>query len=488
MKATKYIFALALVGLISSCEEDSQQPIRTATSTIQFEINALTDSEKSTGKTIGLKLTTAAPANGYVVIDVQAPNMSTVTIQPSTIDGKLTLPVTAGSSSASFTLTPIDNTLLDGPRTVTLTITKVSAGLTIGTSKVMTITITDDEQAVQAEFLTTSSTLRENETPATKLTVALSAPAPGSGQLLVSLQSEDATYAEHYTTEPAAVDGIVTIPVAAGADRVELRIIPINNDRVNGTKHVAAIITAATGAITLGTKTGHGVTIQDDELDGVSKSYATGSSQWGTRRYFAYDDHGRISKVTWEQYTPAYIGGTYRYIYQGDQLEKMVSSDGSETLYTYANGRIVKADKYKNGILKQTSMYGYDPAGNVGEVAEFYRQPSGEMKLGMLFVYLYYLDGNVYKQLVYDPNGDEDPTLISSRTYSDYLDQPNHFPAIEILPNQPAQSKLPGSYRLEENGNDIQFTFTYEFDADGRMRKRTASSSSNREVTVYSFY
>jgi len=105
------------------------------------------------------------------------------------------------------------------------------------------------------------------------------------------------------------------------------------------------------------------------------------------------------------------------------------------------------------------------------------------------FGYLYFTDGNLYKQLSYAPsvNGEE-PVLLSTRTYEGYIDSANPFPMVEILPTVNTQAKLPSSFRVEENGVDLIYNLSYEFGNDGLVKKRTASSAQATEVAVYSYY
>lgn len=160
-----------------------------------------------------------------------------------------------------------------------------------------------------------------------------------------------------------------------------------------------------------------------------------------------------------------------------------------ETVFSWQDGKIVKSEKFNNGVLKKYTLYGYDDAGNVGEAAVHDRQPNGELKLSLLFVYLYRTDGNIYKQMTYVPIvGSEEYSLISTRSFDQYLDIANPFSMMEILPNVNSQPNLPGSYRVEENGHDILYQFTYEFDESGKPARRTASSSAGSEVAYYEYY
>ena len=61
----------------------------------------------------------------------------------STVTGDFTVP--AGQTSGTFTLSAINNTLFEGNRDVTLTLTTVTGGAQVGMDTVATVTIDDDE-------------------------------------------------------------------------------------------------------------------------------------------------------------------------------------------------------------------------------------------------------------------------------------------------------------------------------------------------------
>lgn len=486
MKPCTSLLIFAVFILFASCNDESDEPA-SVLNAVQFEATQLSFSENSEPGALTINLSASALEDGFVQVEVITQNENSFTTIPPTLSGMVSVPVVAGSKTATLTVVPVNTTILEGDRSATFRILVASKGLSIGPVKETVITITDDEQRVQVNFLTGNTTIEESSNGGTQILIGLSASSPGAGQLQLSLQSENANYGEHFITVPPASNGIVSISISPGLEQAALQIIPVNDSRIYGNKHIAIIMLNSTGAITLGTNNGHSVTIKDDELHGVSKGYNTTGGGWGARRYFAYNDNGQLAKVSWEQYTPDYSGGSYMYQYAGMQLEKMFDSDGSETIYTTVDGRITKSEKFKSGVLKQYTLYGYDDAGNVGEASHFYRQASGEMKLGLIFVYLYFLDGNLYKQLTYNPNVDGEPALISTHTYDNYLSIENPFP-IEILPNKATQRHLPGILRLEEGGSDVTYSLSYEFDTEGRVRKRTATSSAGREVTNYSFY
>jgi len=245
------------------------------------------------------------------------------------------------------------------------------------------------------------------------------------------------------------------------------------------------------GYLQKGDVVSHRMVLKDDELVGKAKGYSIAApGGWTVKRTYEYDEQGRIVKILWEQNTPGHLGGEYNYVYNNaGQVIEMTETPYVKTLYLWENGRIIKSEKYRDGILRSYFTYAYDAAGNVGEMAAFYRQENGEFKMGSLFVYLYFADGNIYKQLSYSPieNSDE-YALNSTRTYDNYLTKDNPFTMVDILPTVDTQANLPGTYREESGGLDLRYQFTYEFDDNGKPTKRTASSGSTHEVAVYEYY
>lgn len=149
----------------------------------------------------------------------------------------------------------------------------------------------------------------------------------------------------------------------------------------------------------------------------------------------------------------------------------------------------MRSEKIINGQKTAYSEYDYDSDGNIGAQALYNRQASGEYKLSLLFVYLYFTDGNLYKQLTFIPiAGSEEHQLISTRTYEGYSNVLNPFPAIEIVPGVVAQRTLPASYRLEENGADLLYQFSYQYRADGLPARRATSGAGQAEMTTYQYY
>lgn len=487
MLYTATVISLAL----ASCDEEVEPLIDSgATRILQFEKSEFQLSENSAEISVSVVFDNPSQAAvGFLELEIISLHSNTFDVLPAVKNGKIELPINKGSSSLSFKIKPVNNDVIDDNREIIIRMNKASSGFILGAINQAKITITDDENAARINFTSAQSLTFEDDADGSVIDLQLSKSCPDNGEVEILLTSDDAVYGEHYTTYPESIGGKISMPLSAGTEKTQIKIIPINNSRVHGTRHLALTISSTSGGIISGELDEHGVTIQDDELGGISKSYTLSGNNWSSKRFFGYTEDGLISKIYWEQNTPGSTSGTYNYHYNGNkQLVKLTESDMSEIQYIHENGRIVKSEKFNAGSMTQYTLYGYDDAGNVGEALIYYRQPTGDFKAGLHFVYLYFHDGNLYKQLTYDPANENEPVLISTRTYEDYIPSSNQFP-IEIIPNKIAQPNLPLKYSVEENGQLLQYTFEYEFDSQGRARKRTTRSSmGGTEEAKYDFY
>ena len=169
----------------------------------------------------------AAQASAPLTVTLTNTNPNAVTIPAS-----ITIP--AGQSSATFNITPINNTLSDGTRTATITAT---AGALTNSQ---TLTITDDDNSSLLVTVNPSSTI-EGGAPITGTVTRNTVGAANNAALTVTLQSSDVGEA----TVPASV----TIP--AGQTAANFAITPINDNIADDAQNVT--ITASANGFTLGT-------------------------------------------------------------------------------------------------------------------------------------------------------------------------------------------------------------------------------------------
>jgi hypothetical protein len=489
-KFGKSFIGLALVGTMLSCKEEINEPSPVIPLTVQLKQNTWTLPENGATEVIDLLLNKPATKTGSVTISLQSSDLSQFIVEPTASNGKLTLPIEVGAETISFKVSSIDNGVLDGNKTLAITATQVSEGFVLGGNVSGTLTRTDNESPVTISFAAPSIIIRENASDALQVIVNFSGPAVVNGAIEVNLSNGDFVYGQHYSTNPEAQNGKLLLPVTVGTTQASFEIRPVNDALVNGDRLVQFTLANTPAGFVKGDQSNYAVKITDDELSAKAKGYQIFAGNWRYNRLYEYDQNGNLSKVTWEQYTPSFLGGTYNYEYVAGKLHKMVENANRETYYLWEGDRITKTEQYTNGVMTQYMQYGYDDAGNIGEVAIFNRQPDGEFLMSFLNVYLYFTDGNVYKKMVYvpTPEGAEDFALIRTDTFDHYLDQENPFPMVEILPNVKSQSKLPTSYRTEANGKDILYELSYEFDDDGKPLRRTASFPGGSESATYLYY
>ncbi len=485
------IAALLALVLLPTCKKEELDPTPTPNPTlvtVKFEADG-SILENSETTAITLSFDKAAPRAGSLTIDVTTATPDAFQTAPAAVNGVLTLPVAKGDASASFEITPVNNNLLDEARTITFELTAVTEGFLIGTKEELVLSILDDEAPAAVSFSAAAGSVLENEAAGMTVSLRLSNAAPEAGKVII--QVANLPEEPGFTTIPAFDNnGRLELAIPAGADSVAFQLKPTDNALLKGHQTLEFSIAETAGAITKGTQLSFEATVLDDELVGKPKTFESGGGNWRSKNTYEYDDNGRVNKVHWETETPFLRQGTKTYYYGANGLIERINHHAFEDEYFYTeNGRIVRSEKIRDGLMVSYSLYDYDPAGNLGAQALYHRNATtGEYVQSYIFVYLYFDNGNIYKQLTYLPDKEgEEPELQSTRTYDNYTDSPNPFPMIEIIPGIVAQRHLPGSFRLEENGADLQYNFGYEFNAEGVLIRRTATGGTS-ELTTYEYY
>lgn len=484
------IIALCTVFLLAtSCSEEDVPGVITdsAPATIEFAQNEIQLSENASDSLIILTFSKGAPKAGSISIAISSANK--VITNPAIENGVLTLAVAAGATKASFQVKPVNNQLLDGHKVVSFQIQSATEGLIIGSKKINTIKISDDESPVRISFAQELITTAENANQGLDIVIPFTGVAAMDGTVLLTYSSNQLNYEEHYTLEPAGANGIVTIPFQAGSSSVTLKVKPVNDNAFNGDRIFRIAIAQATGGAAKGERSTLDVKIVDDEPNGFTKGYRTATGiGWSSSRFFQYNPDGTVSRIVWETFTPNRTSGQITYEYSNGKVSRENEHPGRYSTFAWENGKVIKQETFVNGRLSEYKLFGYDQAGNIGEAALFHRQPDGSFKMSFLMVYLYYTDGNLYKHLVYTPIQDgNDYALLETRTYSGYLANRTHPFPIEIVPNVKAQLNLPTSYQLEKEGVTLNYQFAYEFNSAGNATKRTTTGTSS-EVTTYEYF
>ena len=483
-----HLITLALAVVLAGCTKDDVA-VMPVGSTAQFKQTYYELQENGAGISIEIQLSKPATKPGYIRIAHSSDFSDRFVTDPAANNGVIIIPFPSGATEAAFKAIPVDKGLSDGSKTLEIILTQVSDELRIGASKALSIKLLDDESSVNVSFAGTSGSVKEDLSAGADVVLQLSEAAPARGTVEVSISGNNLVYGTHFITQPAVIDGRIYLLFQAGQKEVGFKVIAVNDTHLNESRSLQMTIAAVTGGMVTGPQKNYELKVLDDESAGYKRSYHTTAGTWQDHRYFQENADGTVSKITWEQYTPSYRGGSYTYEYINNRLHKMVENANRETYYLWEGDRIVKTEQYTNGLLTQYVLYAYDPAGHVGEAAIHVRTPDGSMKYEILKVYLYYTDGNLYRELQYSPiEGTTEYSLNETKTYSGYLsDRVNPFP-LEILPNINAQPNLPTQLEIVANGRTVQFGLAYQFGSDGLPVQRTVTGGNSPEVTSYEYY
>ncbi|WP_169513319.1 hypothetical protein [Flexithrix dorotheae] len=486
---SKLLIGIMVIANFISCNDEDEPQVTPISQPVKIQFGE-DDSipENGGSKEIFLQFDKAAPSDGEITLEVESDFPDDFETSPEIAENLLKIPIEKGKKTVSFDFIPVNNSVLGSDRAINFKILELSKGFEPGIKNSLKIILVEDEERVTASFSEASSSLLETELKGTIIQINLSGPAPGEGS--ITLKIEEGFQNGNFQTEPKFnSEGKLKIVVPLGATTASFQVTPIHNNVLSGHQLFKFSISETEGAITKGELNKREFTILDNELVGKPKSYEVIGGNWKSRKTFFYEASGKIEKIEWETETPGKRTGTDTYYYNiHGQIEKINHFPNHDEYFYYEDGRVTRSEEIENGEKSSYKEYDYDPAGNIGGEAVYYKQSSGEFKLGFVFVFLYFDNGNLYKQLTYIPvDTEEEYELISTRTFDNYNSSSNPFP-VEIVPTIAAQKQLPGSYQLEENGFDITYNFSYTFDENGHLATRSASSSSGGESTTYSFY
>jgi len=484
-----FLLALLATSILFGCEDEST-PTSNEGISIQFdESNQVANEDDDTEITVTLTLNKAATATGTVTLQIDNTTQARVQTTPAHTSGQVVLPVVKGASQLQFSIKAVNNEVVDGDVVAKIQI-KPSSFFTVGERHEFQLTVHDDDEAPvysTANFTAQIEAVLENSTTSTTYTIQLSEAVATDSKVTVSVTSLNTN---SFVTNPAVENGKIILLAPVGTASLSFTLATLNNSEVNGHTEVSFAIISTAGSIVKGTQLLQNLTIKDDELVGKLRGYENNGGVDSEKRFYEYDAKGRISKINWETYTGFTRTGTDTYFYDDeDRLVKINKSPGRDIHYLWSNGRIERAELYQDGVLKDYSNYAYDEAENLAGVDPYHRQQDGSFKRGMFSVYLYFVDGNVYKSLLYqDVAGQEEPVLIRTRTYDQYLPALAPVSMVEIVPGVKSQKNLAGRYREETLETDATYWLTYEMNEEGLPVKRTASSTGNTQTTVYHYY
>ncbi|WP_343630922.1 Ig-like domain-containing protein [Fluviicola sp.] len=214
---------------------------------------------ENSGGSMTLTVTLSTPTTAATVVNLGY--TGTATSGTDYMAGVASVTIPANATTATFTISPVNDGVYEGNETIITTITSVSGGngATIGSPASTTTTIVDDE-TVPTVSISGGTTIGENSGSSVTLTITLSGPA--STATVVNLgYTGTATSGADYSA------GVASVTIPANATTATLTISPINDAIYEGNETVITTITSVTGGngATIGSPASATVTITDDE-------------------------------------------------------------------------------------------------------------------------------------------------------------------------------------------------------------------------------
>ncbi|MGV3611969.1 MAG: beta strand repeat-containing protein, partial [Fluviicola sp.] len=214
---------------------------------------------ENSGGSVTLTVTLSGPASVATVVNLGY--TGTATSGTDYTAGVASVIIPANSTTATLTITPVNDVTFEGNETVITTITSVTGGngATIGTPTSTTTTIVDDE-TVPTVSISGGTTIAENSPGTVTLTVTLSSPTTVA--TVVNLG-----YTGTATSGTDFVTGVASVTIPANATTATLVIDPNDDLTYEGNETVITTITSVTGGngATIGTPASTTTTIVDNE-------------------------------------------------------------------------------------------------------------------------------------------------------------------------------------------------------------------------------
>jgi glucose/arabinose dehydrogenase len=194
-----------------------------------------------------------------------------------------TLHFAAGETSKTFTIPIIDDTIVEGNETVTITLSNPGGGATLGSPATATLTIISDDVATQPGVLQFSSANYSVSETGGAVTITVTRTGGSDGTVSVNYATANGTATSGSDYIPTS--GTLTF---AGGETSKTFTIPIIDDTiVEGPETVQLTLSSPTGGATLGSQATATLTITSDD---TSSQPVTVTLQQGVNGYTGTTD------------------------------------------------------------------------------------------------------------------------------------------------------------------------------------------------------
>ncbi len=277
LPATLLFISFMFVGLFA-CGNDGAPMM--GDPTVAWSAATSTTTEGGTAATITLTSDTAPAGDLNISVEISGSATLTTDYTLAGLSGDGTsrmLIIPAGMSEASFTLTALNDGVIENDETVVFTLA-AGSGFELGSQSAHTATITDDPFII--EWSAATSTTTEGGTAATITLTSDTAPA---GDLNVSIEiSGSATLTSDYTLAGLTGDGtsrMLSIP--AGMSEASFTLTALNDGVIENDETVVFTLAAGSGYM-LGSQSAHTATITDPPFIVEWSSATSTTTEGGT--------------------------------------------------------------------------------------------------------------------------------------------------------------------------------------------------------------
>lgn len=264
MKTEFLLCSMFAFLLFFSCDEDEEN--LNGTGTVNFTIEELLEVENATiPLNIKLGIDSFNHKGGTVDISISGADYG-VDYETSSGSADFSLIVASGSLVTSFSLTPIDNDIIDGNLNLTITIVTTTGALALGENTTLQFTILDDDDPLIAlvDFESATGVLQENDATNYLINIPFNQATTDGGTITIAA-SGDAVLDTDYTVVSQS-ETPFTLTVPAGALSASFEITAIDNAVFEANKTAVFTITEVTGGLATGVTTETAISIQNDDM------------------------------------------------------------------------------------------------------------------------------------------------------------------------------------------------------------------------------
>lgn len=276
--ALKFLWVLIPILSLTfstSCKKEDEDP---EPAVVEFMEATASVEETGSAVTINIKFSGASPDAGSIsVTSTGAVYDTDYTTDPA--GPNFSLDIAGGASTASFTLTPVDDVDVFTDKTVTFTLSGVTGGLGLGDIKTCVVTINNDDvepTGIQVDFASSGSAVNETSTDTLTVNLALAAASVDGGTITISAPA--AQFGVDFLT---LVDTVMApefdLIIEAGATEASFDV-AVLDDMFNITdQSVTFTISAVTGDLSVGsTQSTYELLItNDDQVTDISNTAYT---------------------------------------------------------------------------------------------------------------------------------------------------------------------------------------------------------------------